>query len=79
MRKQDLQITISPTGQVTWTVKGVKGSDCLNETKFLEEAMGGAVLEQEKTSEYWEEGQGGYLGQYTGDGKAGSGGEGGDE
>jgi hypothetical protein len=73
MRKQELQITISPTGQVSWTVKGVKGSDCLAETKFLEEAMGGVVLEQEKTGEYYEEPQRGYLGQYAGTGGSGEG------
>ncbi len=55
MRKQDIEIKISPTGEVSFTIKGVKGSSCLSETKFLEEALGGEVLEHEKTSEYYEE------------------------
>ena len=80
MHKQELEITISPTGEVSFTVKGVKGGACLAETKFLEDALGGVVLEREKTSEFWEEGQAGYLGQYAGDGsEPGRGGEGGDE
>ena len=58
MRKQDIEITISPTGEVSFTVKGIKGASCLDETKFLEDALGGGVLEQEKTSEYYEEGAG---------------------
>ena len=41
MRKQDIEITISPTGEVSFTVQGVKGTGCLAETKFLEEALGG--------------------------------------
>ena len=55
MRKQDIEIRISPSGEVTFTVKGVKGASCLDETKFLEEALGGGVLEQERTSEYYED------------------------
>jgi hypothetical protein len=65
MRKQDIEITISPTGEVSFTIKGVKGSSCINETKFLEEALGGGVLEQEKTSEYYEESEGNYAYQTT--------------
>lgn len=67
MRKQDIEITISPTGEVSFTVKGVKGASCLGETAFLEAALGGKVLEREKTSEYYEEGQGVGVGQYVGD------------
>ena len=79
MRKQEMQITISPTGVVSWTAKGMKGPACLAETKFLEDALGGGVLEQEKTSEYYEEGQSGYLDQYTGGSGHRGGGEGGGE
>jgi len=66
MRKQDIEISISPTGEVTFTVKGVKGSSCLNETKFLEEAIG-EVVEREKTPEFYEESQGGYVSQWAGE------------
>ncbi len=67
MHKQDIEITISPTGEVTFTVKGVKGSSCLDETKFLEQALGGQVTEQVKTGEYYEQSEG-YASQWTSDG-----------
>ena len=44
MRKQDIKITISPTGEVSFTIEGVKGASCLDETKFLEDALGNGVL-----------------------------------
>ena len=40
MRKQDIEIVISPTGEVTFQVKGVKGGSCIDETKFREFAEG---------------------------------------
>lgn len=67
MRKQDIEITISPNGEVSFTVKGVKGASCLDETKFLEQALGGGVIEQEKTTEYYESSESGYQYSYTGD------------
>ena len=66
MRKQDIEITISPSGEVSFTIKGVKGADCLTETKFLEDALGGGVLEREKTSEYYEASESGYQYSYSG-------------
>jgi Protein of unknown function (DUF2997) len=68
MRKQDIEITISPTGEVSFTVKGVKGGSCLDETKFLEQALGGGVLDQQKTSEYYEQSEG-YTSVWAGEGK----------
>ena len=53
MRKQDLEITISPTGEVAFVVKGMAGKGCLAETKFLEAALGDAVASREMTSEYY--------------------------
>jgi hypothetical protein len=55
MHKQDIEIVIAPDGKVSFTVKGVKGSSCLAETAFLEQALGGGVLEQTKTGEYYEQ------------------------
>lgn len=55
MRKQDIEIVISPDGKVAFTVKGVKGPDCLSETKFLEDALGNGVLDRQKTGEYYEQ------------------------
>ena len=66
MHKQDIEITISPTGEVSFTVKGVKGSSCLDETKFLEAALGDGVLEQDKTSEYYQESESNLSYNYSG-------------
>ena len=66
MPKQELEITISPTGEVTFTIKGVKGASCLDETKFLEDALGGGVLEHERTSEFYEETEGAYQTSFSG-------------
>jgi hypothetical protein len=66
MRKQDIHITIGPSGEVSFLVKGVKGSACLDETKFLEEALGGEVIEREKTTEYYEAGESSYVSNYSG-------------
>jgi len=70
MRKQDIEIVINAKGEVTFVVKGVKGGSCLDETKFLEQALGGdaAVVDQQKTSEYYEQSEG-YVEQWSGEGK----------
>jgi hypothetical protein len=68
MRKQDIEITISKDGKVEFTVKGVKGASCLDETRFLEEALGGAVAEQVKTGEFYEQAEG-YGSVWTGEGR----------
>ena len=69
-RKQDIEIVINAKGEVTFEVKGVKGSSCLGETKFLTEALGGdaAVVDQQKTSEYYEQNEG-YSSVWSGEGK----------
>ncbi len=67
MHKQDIEITISPKGEVTFTVKGVKGGSCLDETKFLEQALGGVVTDQQKTGEFYEQSEG-YVSTWTGEG-----------
>ena len=70
MRKQDIEIVISPKGEVSFEVKGVKGGSCLAENKFLEAALGGyaAVVDQQKTAEYYEESTG-YAQTWVGEGK----------
>ena len=55
MREKTIQIEISPPGEVSFTVQGVKGKACLTETKFLEDALGGKVVSQEATSEMYEQ------------------------
>ena len=71
MRKQDIEIVISPTGEVSFTVKGVKGASCIDETKFLEQALGGEILVREPTSEYYEQGEEAGARNWAGEGEAG--------
>jgi len=70
MRKQDIEIVINEKGEVTFEVKGVKGGSCVDETKFLEAALGGeaAVIDQQRTSEYYEQSEG-YVSTWAGEGK----------
>jgi hypothetical protein len=68
MRKQDIEIVITPKGEVTFQVKGVKGGGCIDETKFLEQALGGEVVDQQKTGEYYEESEG-YVSTWAGESK----------
>jgi hypothetical protein len=69
-RKQDIEIVINAKGEVTFEIKGVKGGSCFDETKFLEQALGGegAIVDQQKTSEFYEQNEG-YSSVYTGEGK----------
>jgi len=68
MHKQDIEIVINAKGEVTFEVKGVKGGNCLAETAFLQAALGGdaAVVEQQKTAEYYE-GTEGYVSTWSGE------------
>jgi hypothetical protein len=70
MRKQDIEIVINAKGEVTYEIKGVKGTSCFAETAFLDKALGGeaAVLEQGKTGEYYEQSEG-YTSVWTGEAK----------
>jgi hypothetical protein len=70
MHKQDIEIVINAKGEVTFQVKGMKGGSCLDETRFLEQALGGdaAVVDQQKTAEYYE-GSEGYVSTWAGEGK----------
>ena len=68
MHKQDIEIVINAKGEVTFQVKGVKGGSCLTETKFLEQALGGDVVDQQKTAEFYE-GSEGYVSTWAGEGK----------
>jgi len=65
--RQEIEIVIAKDGKVSFQIKGVKGPKCLEETKFLEDALGGGVLEREKTGEFYEEGQGVGTSQWIGD------------
>ena len=54
-QKKELEITIGPDGTVSVQVKCVVGQSCVEETKFLEEALGNKIESRELTSEYYEQ------------------------
>ena len=66
--KKEIEIVINAKGEVTFQMKGMKGGGCLDETKFLEQALGGDVVDQQKTSEFYE-GSEGYVSTWAGEGK----------
>jgi hypothetical protein len=68
--KKEIEIVINAKGEVTFEMKGMKGGGCLDETKFLQTALGGdaAVVDQQKTSEYYEQSEG-YVSTWSGEGK----------
>jgi hypothetical protein len=68
--KKNIEIVINAKGEVTYEAKGIKGASCLEETAFLQAALGGdaAVVEQQKTSEYYEQSEG-YVSTWSGEGK----------
>lgn len=49
----EIDISITPTGEVKLQVRGVAGEACLELTRKLEEELG-IVVEREKTSEFYE-------------------------
>lgn len=51
--RQEIDIEITPDGEVKLTVKGVSGAACLELTRGIEEALG-LVVSREKTSEYYQ-------------------------
>lgn len=70
MSKKAIEIVINAKGEVTFEMKGVKGGSCLEETQFLEKALGGdaAVVDQQKTSEFYEQSEG-YVESWSGEAK----------
>lgn len=54
--KQELEISISNTGEVTVNVIGAKGRACMDMTKELEESLG-IVTSLEKKSEFYQQNQ----------------------
>ncbi len=51
--KHEITFTIDDDGSVQFEVHGVKGPQCLEITKEIEKELG-EVIEQKKTSEYYE-------------------------
>ena len=49
----EIEVSISPTGEVRLATRGFKGEACLVETEALEKAVGD-VRAREKTGEFYE-------------------------
>jgi hypothetical protein len=47
-----IELIVSPKGETTLQTKGFAGNDCLQASKFLEEALG-LSLSDSKTAEYY--------------------------
>ncbi|MEW6156172.1 MAG: DUF2997 domain-containing protein [Verrucomicrobiota bacterium] len=52
MELQEIDVFIEPNGEVRLEVRGVHGGGCLDLTKALEDALGGAIQHRELTSEF---------------------------
>jgi hypothetical protein len=48
-----IEVLVSPTGEATVQTRGYAGADCLQASKFLEQALGN-VLTDRKTAEFFE-------------------------
>ena len=68
--KKSIEIVINAKGAVTYEAKGIKGASCLDETAFLQQALGGdaAIVDQQKTAEFYEQSEG-YVSTWSGEGK----------
>jgi hypothetical protein len=49
----EIEVSITPEGEVRLSTRGLKGEACLAETEALEKALG-EVRAREKTGEYYE-------------------------
>ena len=48
-----IEVTVSPQGETTVQTRGYAGSDCLQASRFLEQALGVTTADQ-KTAEYYQ-------------------------
>lgn len=51
--RHEIEIEITPDGEITFKVKGAPGEQCLELTRELEEELG-LVVSREKTSEFYQ-------------------------
>jgi len=49
-----IEVVVSPQGETTVQTKGYSGSDCVQASKFLEQALGIATADRQ-TSEFYEQ------------------------
>lgn len=48
-----IEVVVTPKGETTIQTKGYAGGECLQASKFLEQALG-VVTQQQHTSEYFQ-------------------------
>jgi hypothetical protein len=48
-----IEVVVSPTGETTVQTKGYAGADCLQASRFLEQALGTSTAEH-KTAEFYQ-------------------------
>jgi hypothetical protein len=48
-----IEVVVSPTGETTVQTKGYAGADCLQASRFLEQALGVSTAEH-KTAEFYQ-------------------------
>ena len=53
MNSRTIEVVISPKGEITVQTKGYSGSDCLQASRLLEEALGIKTTDA-KTAEFYE-------------------------
>jgi hypothetical protein len=51
-----IEVIVTPKGETTVQTKGYVGGDCLQASKFLENALG-VIAAEHKTSEYYQSAQ----------------------
>jgi hypothetical protein len=49
-----IEVSVSPQGEISVQTKGYAGSDCLQASKFLEQALGRTTTDN-KTAEFFQE------------------------
>ena len=49
-----IEVTVSPQGETTVQTKGYSGSDCVQASKFIEQALGTPTSDR-KTTEFFQE------------------------
>lgn len=52
--KEELRISVSPDGETTVEVNGMRGPACLRATRAIEQAIG-SVAERRKKKEYYDQ------------------------
>jgi len=53
MKQSKYTFTISPSGELKMEYEGVTGSQCLEETKEIEIAIGGQQIDSGKTDDFY--------------------------